>query len=154
MDSCFSAVQRQIPLLTLSVTATNKNAYIQAVSLSPLAGLIVIGGFSGNWQICRNGLVPFMGNRIRNSCAVITILQHSIVTRRYYRIESLPLVCRKVELAQFAAAVKNGIAARFYILTKQVQAVCTMLAASASPTLTNPVSQGYIQMLGVIIEYE
>ncbi|WP_100658351.1 alanine/glycine:cation symporter family protein [Alteromonas flava] len=145
----FSAVQAN------TITDALNNAYDIPTLHSGLviilvAGLIVIGGLRAIARFAE-WIVPFMG--------IGYVLVALSIT--FMNIELLPAVLKDIILSAFglteaaagafAAAVKNGIQRGLYSNEAGSGSV-PHAAASATPYPNHPVSQGYVQMLGVFID--
>ena len=145
----FSAVQAN------TITDALNNAYgiptfNSGLAIIFVAGLIVIGGLRAIARFAE-WVVPFMGVGYVLVALVITALN----------IELLPAVLKDIILSAFglteaaagafAAAVKNGIQRGLYSNEAGSGSV-PHAAASATPYPNHPVSQGYVQMLGVFLD--
>lgn len=145
----FSAVQAN------TITDALNNAYgiptfNSGLAIIFVAGLIVIGGLRAIARFAE-WVVPFMGIGYVLVALVITALN----------IELLPAVLKDIILSAFglteaaagafAAAVKNGIQRGLYSNEAGSGSV-PHAAASATPYPNHPVSQGYVQMLGVFLD--
>ena len=145
----FSAVQAN------TITDALNNAYgiptfNSGLAIIFVAGLIVIGGLRAIARFAE-WVVPFMGISYVLVAIVITALN----------IELLPGVLKDIILSAFglteaaagafAAAVKNGIQRGLYSNEAGSGSV-PHAAASATPYPNHPVSQGYVQMLGVFLD--
>lgn len=145
----FSAVQAN------TITDALNNAYgiptfNSGLVIILVAGLIVIGGLRAIARFAE-WVVPFMGITYVAVALFVTIAN----------IELLPAVLKDIILGAFglteaaagafAAAIKNGIQRGLYSNEAGSGSV-PHAAASATPYPNHPVSQGYIQMLGVFID--
>ncbi|MDM7861201.1 alanine/glycine:cation symporter family protein [Alteromonas sp. ASW11-36] len=145
----FSAVQAN------TITDALNNAYgiptfNSGLVIILVAGLIVIGGLRAIARFAE-WVVPFMGVTYIAVALFVTIAN----------IELLPGVLKDIILSAFglteaaagafAAAIKNGIQRGLYSNEAGSGSV-PHAAASATPYPNHPVSQGYVQMLGVFID--
>ncbi|MBT0588103.1 alanine/glycine:cation symporter family protein [Alteromonas oceanisediminis] len=145
----FSAVQANTITDALN-NAYNIDTLHSGLAIILVAGLIVIGGLRAIARFAE-WIVPFMG--------VCYILVAVFIT--VSNIELLPAVLKDIVLSAFglteaaagafAAAVKNGIQRGLYSNEAGSGSV-PHAAASATPNPNHPVSQGYVQMLGVFID--
>lgn len=145
----FSAVQAN------TITDALNNAYsfnplYSGLVIIALASLIVVGGLRGIARFAE-WIVPFMA--IGYVIAALLIVA--------FNITELPAVLMSIIKSAFGlqeagagmlgAAVKNGIQRGLYSNEAGSGSV-PHAAASAAPTPNHPVSQGYIQMLGVFVD--
>jgi len=115
-----------------------------------LAGLIVIGGLRAIARFAE-WIVPFMGVAYVLVALVITIINIQLLPDVIIDIVKSAFGLQEAGAGAFAAAVKNGIQRGLYSNEAGSGSV-PHAAASASPHPNHPVSQGYIQMLGVFID--
>lgn len=145
----FSAVQANTIADALN-NAYGIPAFSSGIVIIIFAGLIVIGGLRAIARFAE-WIVPFMG-----VCYIAVALGITLVN-----IELLPSVLKDIFLSAFglteaaagafAAAVKNGIQRGLYSNEAGSGSV-PHAAACATPYPNHPVSQGYVQMLGVFID--
>ena len=145
----FSAVQANTIADALN-NAYGIPAFNSGIVIIIFAGLIVIGGLRAIARFAE-WVVPFMG-----VCYIVVAVGITLVN-----IELLPSVLKDIFLSAFglteaaagafAAAVKNGIQRGLYSNEAGSGSV-PHAAACATPYPNHPVSQGYVQMLGVFID--
>jgi len=145
----FSAVQAN------TITDALNNSYgistlHSGIAIIILAGLIVIGGLRAIAKFAE-WVVPFMGIAYICVALVITALNIHLLPDVLLDIVSSAFGLQEAGAGAFAAAVKNGIQRGLYSNEAGSGSV-PHAAASATPHPNHPVSQGYIQMLGVFID--
>lgn len=145
----FSAVQAN------TITDALSNSYgietlHSGLVIIVLAGLIVIGGLRAIARFAE-WIVPFMGVAYVLVALVITIINIQLLPDVIVDIVKSAFGLQEAGAGAFAAAVKNGIQRGLYSNEAGSGSV-PHAAASASPHPNHPVSQGYIQMLGVFID--
>lgn len=145
----FSAVQAN------TITDALSNSYgietlHSGLVIIVLAGLIVIGGLRAIARFAE-WIVPFMGVAYVLVALVITIINIQLLPDVIIDIVKSAFGLQEAGAGAFAAAVKNGIQRGLYSNEAGSGSV-PHAAASASPHPNHPVSQGYIQMLGVFID--
>jgi AGCS family alanine or glycine:cation symporter len=145
----FSAVQAN------TITDALSNSYgidtlHSGLVIIVLAGLIVIGGLRAIARFAE-WIVPFMGVAYILVAMVITIINIQLLPDVIIDIVTSAFGLQEAGAGAFAAAVKNGIQRGLYSNEAGSGSV-PHAAASASPHPNHPVSQGYIQMLGVFID--
>lgn len=145
----FSAVQAN------TITDALNNAYDIPTSYSGLviiaiAGLIVVGGLRGIARFAE-WVVPFMAVGYVSVALFITFANISEVPHMIYNIISHAFGLQEAGAGALGAAIKNGIQRGLYSNEAGSGSV-PHAAASAAPCPNHPVSQGYVQMLGVFVD--
>jgi AGCS family alanine or glycine:cation symporter len=145
----FSAVQAN------TITDALNNSYGISTTYSGLviivlAGVIVIGGLRAIARFAEY-IVPFMGIAYVLVALGITIINIQFLPGVLYDIITSAFGLQEAGAGAFAAAVKNGIQRGLYSNEAGSGSV-PQAAASATPHPNHPVSQGYVQMLGVFID--
>lgn len=145
----FSAVQANTITDALS-NSYNIDTFHSGLAIIVLAGLIVIGGLRAIARFAE-WIVPFMGIAYVSVAVVITIINIQLLPDVIIDIVKSAFGLQEAGAGAFAAAVKNGIQRGLYSNEAGSGSV-PHAAASATPYPNHPVSQGYIQMLGVFID--
>ncbi|AEP30258.1 amino acid carrier protein [Glaciecola nitratireducens FR1064] len=145
----FSAVQANTITDALS-NSYGIETFHSGLVIIILAGLIVIGGLRAIARFAE-WIVPFMGIAYVLVALVITIINIQLLPDVIIDIVKSAFGLQEAGAGAFAAAVKNGIQRGLYSNEAGSGSV-PHAAASASPHPNHPVSQGYIQMLGVFID--
>ena len=145
----FSAVQAN------TITDALNNAYqiptaYSGLAIIALASLIVIGGLRGIARFAE-WVVPFMGIGYVLAALLITFLNIGDVPGVLYNIITSAFGLQEAGAGALGAAIKNGIQRGLYSNEAGSGSV-PHAAASAAPYPNHPVSQGYIQMLGVFLD--
>lgn len=145
----FSAVQAN------TITDALNNAYafpseITGLFIIGLAALIVVGGLRGIARFAEF-VVPFMGVTYVLVALVITFINISELPAMLLDIVSSAFGLQEAGAGALGAAIKNGIQRGLYSNEAGSGSV-PHAAASAVPNPNHPVSQGYIQMLGVFLD--
>ncbi len=145
----FSAVQAN------TITDAINNSYgipthYTGIVIAVVAGLIVIGGLRAIAKFAE-WVVPFMGVAYVLVALTITIINIQLLPGVLSDIFMSAFGLQEAAAGAFAAAVKNGIQRGLYSNEAGSGSV-PQAAASASPAPNHPVSQGYIQMLGVFFD--
>lgn len=145
----FSAVQAN------TITDALNNAYQfpatwSGVVIIVLASLIVIGGLRGIARFAEY-IVPFMGLGYVAVALVITLINYDAVPALLMDIIKSAFGLQEAGAGALGAAIKNGIQRGLYSNEAGSGSV-PHAAAGASPNPNHPVSQGYIQMLGVFLD--
>lgn len=115
-----------------------------------VAGLIVIGGLRAIARFAE-WVVPFMGIAYVLVALVITLLNFSEVPALLWNIITSAFGLQEAGAGALGAAIKNGIQRGLYSNEAGSGSV-PHAAASATPYPNHPVSQGYVQMLGVFLD--
>lgn len=145
----FSAVQAN------TITDAIANAY----NIEPLhsglviifvAGLIVIGGLRRIANFAE-WIVPFMAIAYVITALAITLMNFEHVPGLLWNIISSAFGLQEAGSGALGAAIKHGIQRGLYSNEAGSGSV-PHAAAGASPKPNHPVSQGYVQMLGVFID--
>ena len=115
-----------------------------------LAGAIVLGGLK---RIARFAelIVPFMGIAFILIAIVITLMNISAVPAMLFDIITSAFGLQEAGAGMLGAAIKNGIQRGLYSNEAGAGSV-PHAAASARPVPNHPVTQGYVQMLGVFLD--
>jgi alanine or glycine:cation symporter, AGCS family len=145
----FSAVQAN------TITDALNNAYDIPTFYSGLviiivAGLIVVGGLRAIARFAE-WVVPFMAITYVAVTIVITIMNIDLVPDMLLNIVYSAFGLQEAGAGAMGAAFKNGVQRGLYSNEAGSGSV-PHAAASASPYPNHPVSQGYVQMLGVFID--
>jgi AGCS family alanine or glycine:cation symporter len=115
-----------------------------------LAGLIVVGGLRAIARFAE-WVVPFMAVSYVSVTLVITFMNIDLVPAMLYDIISSAFGFQEAGAGALGAAFKNGVQRGLYSNEAGSGSV-PHAAASATPNPNHPVSQGYVQMLGVFID--
>lgn len=145
----FSAVQAN------TITDALNHAYeipthYSGIVIIILAALIVIGGLRAIAKFAE-WIVPFMAVTYVAVAVVITLINIQVVPAMLYDIVTSAFGLQEAGAGALAAAIKNGIQRGLYSNEAGSGSV-PHAAASATPFPNHPVSQGYVQMLGVFID--
>ncbi|CAD5281425.1 Uncharacterized transporter YaaJ [Alteromonas sp. 38] len=145
----FSAVQAN------TITDALNNAYqfpseYTGIAIIALASLIVIGGLRGIARFAEF-VVPFMGIGYVLVALGITFINISELPAMLMDIVKSAFGLQEAGAGALGAAIKNGIQRGLYSNEAGSGSV-PHAAASAVPNPNHPVSQGYIQMLGVFLD--
>lgn len=145
----FSAVQAN------TITDALNNAYDIPTSYSglfiiALAALIVVGGLRGIARFAE-WIVPFMGISYVIAALGITLYHFDQVPSMMWEIIQSAFGLQEAGAGALGAAIKNGIQRGLYSNEAGSGSV-PHAAASAAPNPNHPVSQGYVQMLGVFLD--
>nr|WP_220100055.1 alanine/glycine:cation symporter family protein [Alteromonas antoniana] len=145
----FSAVQAN------TITDALNNAYQipdtwSGLAIIVLAALIVVGGLRGIARFAEF-VVPFMGIGYVLVALAITFMNIDAVPAMLWDIITKAFGLQEAGAGALGAAIKNGIQRGLYSNEAGSGSV-PHAAASAAPNPNHPVSQGYIQMLGVFLD--
>lgn len=145
----FSAVQAN------TITDALNNAYAfpseySGLVIIALAALIVVGGLRGIARFAEY-VVPFMGISYVLVALVITFINIAELPAMLLDIVKSAFGLQEAGAGALGAAIKNGIQRGLYSNEAGSGSV-PHAAASAVPNPNHPVSQGYIQMLGVFLD--
>jgi AGCS family alanine or glycine:cation symporter len=145
----FSAMQANTIADSLN-HAFNVPSMYAGIVITALAGVIVLGGFK---RIARFAelVVPFMGITFVLVAVIITLLNISVVPAMLYDIITSAFGLQEAGAGMLGAAIKNGIQRGLYSNEAGAGSV-PHAAASAAPVPNHPVTQGYVQMLGVFLD--
>ncbi len=145
----FSAVQAN------TITDALNNAYQipdtwSGLAIIVLAAMIVVGGLRGIARFAEY-VVPFMGIGYVLIALAITFMNIDAVPAMLWDIITKAFGLQEAGAGALGAAIKNGIQRGLYSNEAGSGSV-PHAAASAAPNPNHPVSQGYIQMLGVFLD--
>ncbi|MCC2615307.1 alanine:cation symporter family protein [Aestuariibacter halophilus] len=145
----FSAVQAN------TITDALNHAYdidtlYSGLAIIFLAGLIVVGGLRAIARFAE-WVVPFMAISYVLAAIVITAMNFEAVPGLLWDIISSAFGLQEAGAGALGAAIKNGIQRGLYSNEAGSGSV-PHAAAGATPNPNHPVSQGYVQMLGVFID--
>jgi AGCS family alanine or glycine:cation symporter len=145
----FSAVQAN------TITDALNNAYdiptgYAGFAIIALASLIVVGGLRGIARFAE-WVVPFMGVSYVLVALVITAMNITELPAMLWNIIQSAFGLQEAGAGALGAAIKNGIQRGLYSNEAGSGSV-PHAAASAAPTPNHPVTQGYVQMLGVFLD--
>lgn len=145
----FSAVQAN------TITDALRNSYqvpteYSGLVIIVLAGLIVIGGLRAIARFAEY-IVPFMGIAYVLVAIGVTVVNIELLPGVMVDIVKSAFGLQEAAAGAFAAAIKNGIQRGLYSNEAGSGSV-PHAAAAATPRPNHPASQGYIQMLGVLID--
>ncbi|MCV2885925.1 alanine:cation symporter family protein [Aestuariibacter sp. AA17] len=145
----FSAVQAN------TITDALNHAYdiptlYSGLLIVALASAIVVGGLRGIARFSE-WIVPFMGLSYILVALIITAINFDAVPGLLYDIITSAFGLQEAGAGALGAAIKNGIQRGLYSNEAGSGSV-PHAAAGATPYPNHPVSQGYVQMLGVFID--
>lgn len=145
----FSAVQAN------TITDALHNAYgfsqfYTGLVIIFLAALIVVGGLRGIARFAE-WIVPFMAISYVLAALIIMCINITQLPDVMLSIVKSAFGFQEAGAGMLGAAIKNGIQRGLYSNEAGSGSV-PHAAASAAPTPNHPVSQGYIQMLGVFVD--
>ncbi len=145
----FSAVQAN------TITDALNNAYSipthwSGLAIIIVAALIVIGGFRGIARFAE-WIVPFMGIGYVIAALLVTFMHISEVPDLIMHILRSAFGLEEAGAGALGAAIKNGIQRGLYSNEAGSGSV-PHAAAGAAPNPNHPVTQGYLQMLGVFLD--
>ncbi|XQW85197.1 alanine/glycine:cation symporter family protein [Thalassotalea piscium] len=124
--------------------------FYSGLIITVLAGSIVVGGLKGIARFAEL-VVPFMGIAFIATTLIITLINISAVPAMLADIFSSAFGLQEAGAGALGAAIKNGIQRGLYSNEAGAGSV-PHASASASPNPNHPVTQGYVQMLGVFID--
>ncbi|MFZ8200742.1 alanine/glycine:cation symporter family protein [Alteromonas portus] len=145
----FSAVQANTITDALNNAYSFPTEYV-GLAIIALAALIVVGGLKSIARFAEY-VVPFMGIGYVLVALVITFLNISELPAMLLDIVKSAFGLQEAGAGALGAAIKNGIQRGLYSNEAGSGSV-PHAAASAVPNPNHPVSQGYIQMLGVFLD--
>jgi alanine or glycine:cation symporter, AGCS family len=145
----FSAVQANTITDALNY-AYDIPTFTSGLVIITLAGLIVVGGLRAIARFAE-WIVPFMAVSYVAVTLVITLINIDLVPAMLYDIISSAFGFQEAGAGAIGAAFKNGVQRGLYSNEAGSGSV-PHAAASATPNPNHPVSQGYVQMLGVFID--
>ncbi|GAB5382760.1 MAG: sodium:alanine symporter family protein [Aliiglaciecola sp.] len=145
----FSAVQAN------TITDALNHAYqipthYSGLVIIVMAALIVVGGLRAIARFAE-WIVPFMAVTYVSVALIITLINIDLVPAMLYDIITSAFGLQEAGAGALGAAIKNGIQRGLYSNEAGSGSV-PHAAASAAPHPNHPVSQGYVQMLGVFID--
>nr|WP_203565613.1 alanine/glycine:cation symporter family protein [Alteromonas hispanica] len=145
----FSAVQANTITDALNNAYSFPSEYV-GIAIILLAALIVVGGLRGIARFAEF-VVPFMGIGYVLVALAITFINISELPALLLDIIKSAFGLQEAGAGALGAAIKNGIQRGLYSNEAGSGSV-PHAAASAAPNPNHPVSQGYIQMLGVFLD--
>lgn len=145
----FSAVQANTITDALNNAYAFPSEYV-GIAIISLAALIVVGGLRGIARFAEF-VVPFMGIGYVLVALAITFINISELPALLLDIIKSAFGLQEAGAGALGAAIKNGIQRGLYSNEAGSGSV-PHAAASAVPNPNHPVSQGYIQMLGVFLD--
>lgn len=145
----FSAVQANTITDALNNAYSFPSEYV-GLAIIALAALIVVGGLRGIARFAEF-VVPFMGIGYVLVALAITFINISELPAMLLDIVKSAFGFQEAGAGALGAAIKNGIQRGLYSNEAGSGSV-PHAAASAVPNPNHPVSQGYIQMLGVFLD--
>ncbi len=145
----FSAVQANTITDALNNAYSFPTEYV-GVAIIALAALIVVGGLKSIARFAEF-VVPFMGIGYVLVALAITFINISELPAMLLDIVKSAFGLQEAGAGALGAAIKNGIQRGLYSNEAGSGSV-PHAAASAVPNPNHPVSQGYIQMLGVFLD--
>ncbi|USI26207.1 alanine/glycine:cation symporter family protein [Alteromonas macleodii] len=145
----FSAVQANTITDALNNAYSFPTEYV-GLAIIALAALIVVGGLKSIARFAEF-VVPFMGIGYVLVALAITFINISELPAMLIDIVKSAFGLQEAGAGALGAAVKNGIQRGLYSNEAGSGSV-PHAAASAVPNPNHPVSQGYIQMLGVFLD--
>ena len=145
----FSAVQANTITDALNNAYSFPTEYV-GLAIIALAALIVVGGLKSIARFAEF-VVPFMGLGYVLVALAITFINISELPAMLLDIVKSAFGLQEAGAGALGAAIKNGIQRGLYSNEAGSGSV-PHAAASAVPNPNHPVSQGYIQMLGVFLD--
>ena len=145
----FSAVQANTITDALNNAYSFPTEYV-GLAIIALAALIVVGGLKSIARFAEF-VVPFMGIGYVLVALAITFINISELPAMLLDIVKSAFGLQEAGAGALGAAIKNGIQRGLYS-NEAGSGFVPHAAASAVPNPNHPVSQGYIQMLGVFLD--
>ena len=145
----FSAVQANTITDALNNAYSFPTEYV-GLAIIALAALIVVGGLKSIARFAEF-VVPFMGIGYVLVALAITFINISELPAMLLDIVKSAFGLQEAGAGALGAAIKNGIQRGLYSNEAGSGSV-PHAAASSVPNPNHPVSQGYIQMLGVFLD--
>lgn len=145
----FSAMQANTITDALN-HAFNIPTHYSGIVITILAGGIVLGGLRGIARFAEL-IVPFMGIAYLLAAILVVIINYSLVPAMLLDIITSAFGLQEAGAGALGAAIKNGIQRGLYSNEAGAGSV-PHASASATPNPNHPVTQGYVQMLGVFID--
>ena len=124
--------------------------HYSGIVITLLAGSIILGGFKAIARFAER-VVPVMGIVFVLVAVVITLINFTQVPSMLKDIFLSAFGLQEAGAGAMGAAIKNGIQRGLYSNEAGAGSV-PHASASASPIPNHPVTQGYIQMLGVFFD--
>lgn len=118
--------------------------------IAVVAGAIVMGGLRGIARFAEL-VVPFMGIAFMLTAVIISLMNISLVPSMLTDIVTSAFGLQEAGAGALGAAIKNGIQRGLYSNEAGAGSV-PHASASARPYPNHPVTQGYVQMLGVFLD--
>lgn len=145
----FSAMQANTIADSLN-HAFNIPSMYSGIVITVLAGTIVLGGLKRIAKFAQL-IVPFMGLAFILVAVWVTLINISAVPSMLGDILTSAFGLQEAGAGMLGAAIKNGIQRGLYSNEAGAGSV-PHAAASARPVPNHPVTQGYVQMLGVFLD--
>ncbi|OUS73411.1 sodium:alanine symporter family protein [Pseudoalteromonas sp. A601] len=124
--------------------------FYSGIVITILAGSIILGGFKAIARFAER-VVPIMGIVFVLAAVIITIINFSQVPAMIEDILLSAFGLQEAGAGAMGAAIKNGIQRGLYSNEAGAGSV-PHASACATPIPNHPVTQGYIQMLGVFFD--
>ncbi|WP_394189546.1 alanine/glycine:cation symporter family protein [Pseudoalteromonas atlantica] len=124
--------------------------FYSGIIITILAGSIILGGFKAIARFAER-VVPIMGIVFVLAAVIITVINISEVPAMLKDIFLSAFGLQEAGAGAMGAAIKNGIQRGLYSNEAGAGSV-PHASASATPIPNHPVTQGYIQMLGVFFD--
>ncbi|NOU52240.1 alanine:cation symporter family protein [Pseudoalteromonas sp. JBTF-M23] len=145
----FSAMQTNTITDALSF-AFDIPPFYSGVVITVLAGSIIMGGFKAIARFAER-VVPIMGILFVSAAILITLINFKHVPAMLEDILLSAFGLQEAGAGAMGAAIKNGIQRGLYSNEAGAGSV-PHASGAASPIPNHPVTQGYIQMLGVFFD--
>ncbi|MBD1584466.1 alanine/glycine:cation symporter family protein [Pseudoalteromonas sp. S16_S37] len=145
----FSAMQTNTITDALSF-AFDIPPFYSGVVITVLAGSIIMGGFKAIARFAER-VVPIMGILFVSAAVLITFINFKHVPAMLEDILLSAFGLQEAGAGAMGAAIKNGIQRGLYSNEAGAGSV-PHASGAASPIPNHPVTQGYIQMLGVFFD--
>ncbi|MBB1332096.1 MULTISPECIES: alanine/glycine:cation symporter family protein [unclassified Pseudoalteromonas] len=145
----FSAMQTNTITDALNFAFEIPTLY-SGIVITLLAGSIILGGFKAIARFAER-VVPVMGTVFVLAAVIITLINFTQVPAMLKDIFLSAFGLQEAGAGAMGAAIKNGIQRGLYSNEAGAGSV-PHASASASPIPNHPVTQGYIQMLGVFFD--
>ncbi|WP_105169946.1 alanine/glycine:cation symporter family protein [Pseudoalteromonas sp. T1lg23B] len=145
----FSAMQTNTITDALSFAFDIPPLY-SGIVITVLAGSIIMGGFKAIARFAER-VVPVMGIVFVSAAVLITLINFSEVPAMIKDIILSAFGLQEAGAGAMGAAIKNGIQRGLYSNEAGAGSV-PHASGAASPVPNHPVTQGYIQMLGVFFD--
>lgn len=145
----FSAMQANTITDALNHALDIPHMY-SGLAITLIAGVIVMGGLRGIARFAEL-VVPFMGIAYILAAISVAVINFSLIPDMVVDIVKSAFGLQEAGAGALGAAIKNGIQRGLYSNEAGAGSV-PHAAASASPSPNHPVTQGYVQMLGVFID--